>query len=64
MNTEREKKVRFWHLVNSYVTVCDGDPGRNVYGNTARQDIVAKIEAMVFPNRLKNTHETHQKATN
>jgi len=49
MNIDRDERVRFWHLVNTYVTMCDGDPGRNVYGNTARQEIVAKIEAMVLP---------------
>lgn len=43
------KKEEFWQLINAYIELCGGDPAENLYGNTKRQQLVVKIESLVFP---------------
>ena len=39
--------IELWRAINRYAVACGGDPSKNIYGNTARQKAVARIEAAV-----------------
>jgi hypothetical protein len=43
-----EPKKKLWDAINKYVRACGGDPSRNVYVKTIRQQVIIEIENLVF----------------
>lgn len=44
---EYDDEVLLYEAINEYVVSCGGDPSRHVYGNTARQKAVSRINGIV-----------------
>jgi hypothetical protein len=44
-NKEREE---LWELINEYVKECGGIPAEKIYNNTIIQNLVYKIDGLIF----------------
>lgn len=53
------RRALFWDFVNNYAVACGGNPGMHVQGNTARQRLVAEIEAIAFPTNTPQKRHVH-----
>lgn len=43
----RVDRIALWDAIDAYVRACGGDPSKHVYGNTPRQEAVARVERVV-----------------